>query len=382
MHDVVIVGGGPVGLLLASLLAQSGTDVRVLERRVRPSGHSRAIGIHPPSLDALAIVGVAEWVLAECVRIRTGVVRVGGRTLGTLSLGGVSKRHPFVVTLPQHRSEALLEERLSSLDPGALRRGVRVSGIRQLGDRVRVSCAGTPDLDEVDARFVVAADGARSALRTAAGIRTPSRSYPGAYLMGDFVDDTEDGALAVIYLEAAGVVESFPLPGGIRRWVVRTRALEEGATPDHLAALIRTRTGAHVDPGRNSMLSAFTVRRRLPSRLVDRRLVLVGDAAHELSPIGGQGMNLGWLDAVALAPRLAAALEAPASDCNASEPLRDYDSLRRRSAVRAARLSEANMALGRPAHGLTLALRNAGMSSLLSSPLAGTMARTFAMRWS
>ena len=381
MHDVAIVGAGPVGLMLAALLAKEGADVCVLERRPHPSGHSRAIGIHPPSMDALASVGVADSVLDECVRIRSGVVRSGGRTLGTLSLAGVSPRHPFIVTLPQHRSEALLERRLGELAPGALRRGVDVMRLREAGDRAILDCERPAGPQPVEARFVVAADGARSRLRAAAGIESPRRSYGGAYLMGDFADDTDDDTSAVVYLEADGVVESFPLPGSLRRWVVRTSTLESGASATDLVDLVRTRTGTHVNASSNSMISGFTVQRQLPARLVHGRLVLVGDAAHEVSPIGGQGMNLGWLDAVDLAPRLLAAIEAPGND-RAAASLREYDACRRRSARRAARLSEINMALGRPARGLTLAGRNLLLGSVLRSPLSRLLAQAFSMRWS
>ena len=72
MHDVIVVGGGPVGILLGCLLAERGVDVAVLERRTRPSLLARAIGIHPPSMRVLRQAGVAEQVLARAVRIQTG----------------------------------------------------------------------------------------------------------------------------------------------------------------------------------------------------------------------------------------------------------------------------------------------------------------------
>src|SRR3712207_2012333 len=96
MHDVIVVGAGPVGLMLATLLAQGGADVLVLERRAERSPHSRAIGIHPPSLDAMAAIGVRDAVIAEGRRIPGGVGRCAGRDLGTLSFENVSRSHPYV----------------------------------------------------------------------------------------------------------------------------------------------------------------------------------------------------------------------------------------------------------------------------------------------
>ncbi len=383
MHDVVVVGAGPVGLMLAALLAQGGADVRVLEKRTERSAHSRAIGIHPPSLDALAGVGVRNAVVAEGRRITAGVGRCAGRDLGTLPLTRVSRSHPFVVTLPQNRTEELLAARLAELAPGALRRGV---GVRSVSELDAGLCVRTEEGEELPARFVVAADGGRSALRDAAGIPVRRRAHPDTYLMGDFPDDTADGDLAVLYLEPAGVVESFPLPGGVRRWVARTPELLAEPAVEHLADLVRDRTGERLDVAGNTMLSAFSVQRGIAERLGRGRLLLAGDAAHEVSPIGGQGMNLGWLDAAALAPLVLAALRDGAASRHGGgiDPaaFARYERDRLRAARRAAVLSEANMALGRPSRGVTLALRNATIRALVRTPVRGAVASAFAMRWS
>jgi 2-polyprenyl-6-methoxyphenol hydroxylase-like FAD-dependent oxidoreductase len=108
------------------------------------------------------------------------------------------------------------------------------------------------------------------------------------------------------------------------------------------------------------------------------RIVLVGDAAHEISPIGGQGMNLGWLDAVALAPALQRALLDPAA---AASVLAKYDRTRRSAGRRAALQAGFNMNMGRPAHGARLRARNAVVRSLTLPPANEVVARAFTMRW-
>ena len=388
--DVAVVGGGPVGLFLAVLLAQAGVGVQVLEQRLTRSLHSRAIGIHPPALEVLAAAGIADTMSGEGVRIRRGEARSGGRRVAVIDFSAASLRFPYVLTLPQLRTEALLEARLRALDPHALVRGARVAELHDDGGRVRLQgVAGGDGLGddaaggdagsgfEVSARIVVAADGARSGLRTLLGTPCRTRTLPDTYLMGDFTDGTGDGAVGVLYLESGGIVESFPLPGGIRRWVAHTGALQSGATAEDLSRLVARRTGVRPDPGTNTMLSAFSVRTGLPRQLVRGRTVLIGDAAHEVSPIGGQGMNLGWLDAATLAPIITASLDG----ADVGTALADFARTRRRSAVVASLQAQLNMALGRPLPPRVLTARNAGLARLLAVPgAADLVARRFTMQ--
>ena len=125
------------------------------------------------------------------------------------------------------------------------------------------------------------------------------------------------------------------------------------------------------------MLSAFSVRSTMARRIVAGRVVLVGDAAHEISPIGGQGKNLGWLDAQALAPVVR---EAVAGRPVAGR-LKAFDAGRRRAAVIARRQSEVNMLLGRPLPAPLLRLRNLAIGGAASIPAMNLWtARRFTMQ--
>lgn len=394
--EVLIIGAGPVGLFMAALLLQDGVDVQVLEQRGAPEPQSRAIGIHPPALAALAGTGVAEAMIAEGVQIRRGMALAGGKCLARMSFAGVSDRFPFVLSLPQARTEAHLERRVNELGDGALHRGVRLTGLSDDGGRVSVEADSGSGTLRYSAPLVIAADGVRSTVRALQGVDVRVKEYPDSYLMGDFADGTGFGPDAALFLSGAGIVESFPLPGQLRRWVVRLGTGDSpagdsppggsppggpdaggpGADARWLTGCVRERTGLAIDAGTNSMLSRFGVRTRLAPRMVAGRVVMIGDAAHEVSPIGGQGMNLGWLDAAALAPIVSAAVRGQ----DVADRLRSFERTRLRAAARAARQAEINMALGRPLTDRLLALRNRGIAGVAAVPPVNSLiARRFTM---
>lgn len=391
MAEVLIIGAGPVGLFMAALLLQDGVDVQVLEQRGAPEPQSRAIGIHPPALAALAGTGVAEAMIAEGVQIRRGMALAGGKCLARMSFAGVSDRFPFVLSLPQARTEAHLERRVNELGDGALHRGVRLTGLSDDGGRVSVEADSKSGTLRYSAPLVIAADGVRSTVRALQGADVRVKEYPDSYLMGDFADGTGFGPDAALFLSGAGIVESFPLPGQLRRWVVRLGTGDSpagdsppggpaaggpGADARWLMGCVRERTGLAIDAGTNSMLSRFGVRTRLAPRMVAGRVVMIGDAAHEVSPIGGQGMNLGWLDAAALAPIVSAAVRGQ----DVADRLQTFERTRLRAAARAARQAEINMALGRPLTDRLLALRNCGIAGVAAVPPVNSLiARRFTM---
>ncbi|WP_445336992.1 FAD-dependent oxidoreductase [Clavibacter sp. CFBP 8614] len=384
-RDALVVGGGPVGIHLAALLAQAGLDVRVWEARPEPARLSRAIGIHAPALDAFDRLGVADEMVAEAVLVRNGIAMARGRAIGRVSFAGASATHPYVAALPQWRTEAILARRLDALAPDALRRGVTLTGldadpVEAPGGGVRATGQDADGrLVEATARLVIGADGTRGRVRDLLGIGVDERPLPDRFLMGDAPDTTDGGDDAVITLHPDGVVESFPLPGGMRRFVVGVRAGEgDGDPAEIVAAAVRARTGHVVRAADLDPVSGFGVRRRLARRMSAGRALLIGDAAHEISPIGGQGMNLGWLDADALAPILVDAVRSRDGVPDAHRIAR-WERDRMSSARRAAVQSEINTALGRPVRGLTRVVRDAGLRAVLASPAAAGLASVYAM---
>ncbi len=345
MTDVAIVGGGPSGLALAILLLRAGHRVRVLESRASIGEHSRAIGIHPPGMEVLDALGVGADALARGVGIGHGVGISEGRIVAELSFGSIASEHRQVLSLPQNDTVALLRARLRSLDPGALALGTAFTSLETHRGQLLVHTRdGAGNRGAVRCRFLIGADGTRSGVRADLGVPVAGHRLPDTYLMGDFPESTGFGSIAALFLHGHGITESFPLPGNKRRWVCWIRETETASLPE----LIVRRTGHTVAAGPDSMPNRFKTANLAVRSMDHGNVVLIGDAAHEVSPIGGQGMTLGLLDAAGLAPILDAALEGRSSAAGLREALDTFSRRRLAAARRAAVQAHVNMALGRP----------------------------------
>ena len=295
-HAVTVVGGGPVGLVLAAELVLAGVDVVVLERRERAEVESaRGGGISARTLEVLDSRGVADRLLAE------------GRTVATasfaevpLDLTGLPTRHPYVLALWQHRIEHHLAAWAAELGVRVVR-GCDVAGFAQDADGVDVALA---DGRTLRTRYLVGCDGARSVVRTTAGIGFPGTDAAGSWIVAE-VSMHEEPQLG-LRRDAKGVYAMAPLDDGRVRVVLRDEQVTTGdPSLDELraalVALYGTDFGVH-DP---TWLSRFSDAARQAATYRDRRVLLAGDAAHVHGPVGGQGLNLGLQDAVALGWRLA-----------------------------------------------------------------------------
>ncbi len=388
--DVLIVGAGPVGLFLGCRLAQLGISFKIIEKRTSRFQHSRSIGIHPPSLEKLEPLGVVSEILQQGTHISKGHGFINTSYAGCLDFSSCPKPYNFVVTLPQFETEAILEKRLCELAPLSLERGFEVVGLQQSGDNVVVElqnhkitklenkgqASNIKELTtKISAKYVVACDGKDSVVRGLLGIPFLGRDYPDTYVMGDFADNTGFGTDAALYLTNEGLIESFPLAGGTRRWVAKTNERVGEPTVKLLAELIKKRIQHEVPLETNTMLSSFGVQRYLAESFVNNRVLLAGDAAHVLSPIGGQGMNLGWLDAWAVAEVLATIF---LKNNKADEQLKHYNVARKKAARIAIRRAEFNMRMGRKTNfGFA---KYALAQVLLKEPFASKLANMFTMR--
>lgn len=373
--DVAIVGAGPVGLLLANLLGPTGLKVVVLEKNLAPPSHSRAIGITPPSLEILGSVGLADAFVVRGVKIQDVHVHGISGQIGICSFRELPGAHSYILSLPQQQTLSLLEQHLRLTPNVALLRGREVAQVESAGEQVTVGF--TESAPKMTARFVIACDGWRSPIRQQLQIPVRERRYGCHFVMGDFIDSSGMAEEAHLFFTPDGAVESFPLPGGIRRWIVQTPGPLLMIPRGYISRIVQQRAGIVLDAASQLNHSTFNPQRLDCASLYRGRVILCGDAAHAMSPIGGQGMNVGFADAEMLAGLLPGMVRGAGDH---AEKLERYEQERRRAARIAANRAAQGMWLGTWTGGSASWLRDVILGGvLLQGPFARLMASRFAM---
>ncbi|MFI6768029.1 FAD-dependent monooxygenase [Streptomyces sp. NPDC050355] len=315
MEQVIVVGAGPVGLWLAAELRLGGVEVTVLEARGERDPHSKALTVHPRTLEVLALRGVVDRFLAEGRRIPNG--HFGGLD-ERLDFAALDTPFPFTLALPQARTEELLEEHARA-EGARVRRGHRVVGITQDVDGVTVRAEGPHGTYHLHAAYAVGCDGTRSTVREAAGIDFPGTDATTWGWLGDVVLDEPPHGHVLNASGPHGGLMVVPLPGGIHRVVGGGPEGNHTGRPgrltlDELRAKVVRITGSDFGMRDPMWLSRFGNATRQASHYRAGRVLLAGDAAHMHFPTGGVGMNVGIQDATNLGWKLAATVRGSAPD--------------------------------------------------------------------
>ncbi|WP_030265822.1 SDR family oxidoreductase [Streptomyces violens] len=299
--QVIVVGAGPVGLMLAGELRLGGAEVVVLEARTAPTTESRASTLHARTMEILDSRGLLEE-LGTPPREPRG--HFGGIPLDLT----LDSSHPGQWKVLQHRTEELLEEWARSLGAD-VRRGHEVRGLSVLDDRVEVeSVKADGSTVTLSALCVVGCDGENSTVRRLAGAAFPGRDATRELLRADVAGldipnrrfERLEKGLAIAARRDDGVtrvmVHEFGRPAGTRT-----------GDPDfaEVAAVWERVTGEDISGGTPLWVNAFGDADRQATAYRDGRVLLAGDAAHQQMPIGGQALNLGLQDAVNLGWKLA-----------------------------------------------------------------------------
>jgi len=321
--DVLIIGAGPSGLTLAASLVKMGIATTVVDRQPAGANTSRAAVVNARTLEVLDDLDVSRRLVKEGIQAPRFTIRDGRRTLIPVDFSVLPTEFPYSLMVPQATTERLLLDRLTELG-GTVIRPKTLTSVTQDGDGVT---AAFDDGEAITARYVVGADGIHSTVREQAGIGFEGGVYEESFTLADVRLRGEAPVDEVILFWAkAGLTVVAPLPGDIYRIVAPVHDAPDEPSAAFIQQILDDRG---LGAGRMIVTdvvwgSRFRIHHRVADSYRAGRLLLVGDAAHVHSPAGGQGMNLGIQDAVALADALAAVL-AGAPDT----VLDDYSAARR-----------------------------------------------------
>ncbi|MFC5142740.1 rifampin monooxygenase [Actinomycetospora rhizophila] len=307
--DVIVVGGGPTGMMLAAELRLHGVHVVVLEKDTEPPPYVRSLGLHVRSIELMDQRGLLEQFLAEGTEYPLGGFFAGIAKPLTREL---DTAHGYVLGIPQTRTDRLLTERAVALGAD-VRRGVEVGGLEQDDDGVLVVLADGPRLRS---RYLVGADGGRSTVRKLLGVGFPGEPSRHDTLLGEMEATASPDEVASVVAEVRRTQLRFGLgpsgTEGVYRVVVPAAGVVEGRTEtptlEDFRAQLRVVAGTDFGVHSPRWLSRFGDATRQAERYRVGRVLLAGDAAHVHPPTGGQGLNLGVQDAANLGWKLAAAV--------------------------------------------------------------------------
>ena len=326
--DVLIVGAGPSGLTLACALARAGVSFHLIDKALERSPYSRALVVHPRSLEILDRLGALADLSVRGNPVGGARLHVGGKPRLVLDFGEWQYegcRFSEALFVEQNRTEAALDACLSRSGLRALFDNELIA-FDTVADGVRATCRDADGSYRVECQYVVGCDGAHSAVRHGMDVAFSGSAYAQDFMLADVDLEWERGQHAFqVFIERRGFMAFFPLRDKTRLVGGRGRFTEDGGTQDG-----GTQDGGTQDGGTPSLEDferllaqvvpyetrisnpAWIARFHLHHRIADRfqmgRACLAGDAAHVHSPVGGQGMNTGIQDAWNLGWKLAWAL--------------------------------------------------------------------------
>nr|WP_294528112.1 FAD-dependent monooxygenase [uncultured Rhodopila sp.] len=309
--DVLIVGAGPAGLAAAVTLAGHGVPFVLIDRLTSPETASRAAAVHARTLEVLEKLGVAETMVKAGWRVPAVVLRDRDTPLLRIDFSGIGSRYRFILTLPQNETEAILTARLAALG-GRIERGQEAVAVTPQDGAVSVTVRDAAGAEgAVRARYVIGADGYHSLVREASGIGFAPGTYAQTFVLADVHMDwplSPNEMQGLLAREGIALV----VPFSAQRFRIVATVAHAPDTPgmEDVQTILDQRGPLSAPARVRDMVwsSRFRIHHGIAARYRAGRAFLAGDAAHVHSPAGGQGMNIGIQDAVALGDRLAEVL--------------------------------------------------------------------------
>jgi 2-polyprenyl-6-methoxyphenol hydroxylase-like FAD-dependent oxidoreductase len=329
--DVLIVGAGPTGLVLALWLKRLGVEVRIIDKTSEPGTTSRALTVHARTLELYQQIGLANDVVEAGLKFAAINLWARGEHVGRADFSDIGEGlspFPFILMFPQDQHERLLIEHLRSAGV-EVERGTQLLDFEDCGDRVvaRMEREGGAR-SECEAAYLAGCDGAHSKVREVLGVGFPGGTYDRVFYVADVeLSGPTNNHELHLALDDADLAAVFPMRGKNAARLIGTvkRGSEEkhrDLTWSDVNRGVIERTQTTVD--HLHWFSTYRVHHRVAEHFTRGRAFLLGAAAHVHSPVGGQGMNTGIGDAVNLAWKVSAVLRkrAGASLLESYEPER------------------------------------------------------------
>jgi 2-polyprenyl-6-methoxyphenol hydroxylase-like FAD-dependent oxidoreductase len=321
--DVLVVGAGPTGLTTAVSLLARGREVTVIDNQDEGQNTSRASVVYSRTLEVLEPYGVAQRLISQGIHARRFTIRDRDRVLMNVPFDWLPTAYPYTLLVSQAVTESVLLQRLQQLG-GRVLRPYTLTGLYQDSSGVTGTFAGG---ERIRAGYVVGADGVHSTVRHQAGIGLNASAAGASYSLADVhLSGGMPADEVAVFFAPDGQLVCVPFPDGSYKLVANVAEASPEPQVGFLQELVDTRGPRAERPVIKDVIwgSRFFVQHGVAHRFHAGRIALAGDAAHHNSPLGGQGMNVGIGDAVAVGQALDACLELGSPD-----PLKAYTAARR-----------------------------------------------------
>lgn len=346
--DVLIVGAGPTGLVLALWLQRQGINFRIVDRDSGPAQNSRALVVHARILELYRQLDLADELVSHGYKLPATNVWVNGQHCAHIPLrefGLGMTPYPFILSIPQDKHEEILEKRLNSLGIFVERR-TKLEKYSDDGSRISATLISEDDGSELtcESAYIVGCDGAHSQVRHTMGAKYEGETYVPFFYIADIETGEQEspffnGEAHLTFVDDTfNLIVPFAQERRIRLIGTSLPKSNEPIDPsdphpeltlESVLPKIKKTTGIEIK--KTNWFSTYRCHHRVSETFRKGRAFLVGDAAHIHSPVGGQGMNTGIMDAINLAWKLSSVIKQPSMPADSRDQLLDSYGSERRS---------------------------------------------------